>query len=165
MAFDWTTFTLPIFIDRPQETVLDFWLSSGALEKWFLTKAAFFDASNNPLKPKDAAWAGCRYRWEWVEGSVEEGDVVVVEKPSTFQVSWFGSAGKITVTTEFREGRTLLTLRQSCDLGDEEKNRECYSECSMGWNFYLTNLKSIAEGGIDLREKIVTTKNSGLINV
>jgi hypothetical protein len=31
--------------------------------------------------------------------------------------------------------------------------------CQLGWTFYLTNMKSIAEGGIDLRNRDIDFKN------
>jgi hypothetical protein len=31
--------------------------------------------------------------------------------------------------------------------------------CGEGWTFYLTNLKSILEGGVDLRNKEMKLKN------
>ena len=34
-----------------------------------------------------------------------------------------------------------------------------YVDCSYGWTFFLANLKSVLEGGIDLRNRNVDIKN------
>ena len=36
---------------------------------------------------------------------------------------------------------------------NEEEKRYYYIECSLVWTFYLANLKSVFEGGNDLRNK------------
>ncbi len=43
--------------------------------------------------------------------------------------------------------------------GYEAEQRYFFIECGKGWTFYMTNLKSILEGGIDLRNKIESVKN------
>jgi hypothetical protein len=36
---------------------------------------------------------------------------------------------------------------------EEDPKKNLYVGCGEGWLFYMTNLKSILEGGIDLRNK------------
>jgi len=36
---------------------------------------------------------------------------------------------------------------------DEKSMQSFYVGCKTGWTFYLANMKSILEGGIDLRNK------------
>jgi hypothetical protein len=38
-------------------------------------------------------------------------------------------------------------------MDNESGQRYFFIECGKGWTFYMTNLKSILEGGIDLRNK------------
>jgi hypothetical protein len=33
-------------------------------------------------------------------------------------------------------------------------------QCQLGWTFYLANLKSVIEGGVDLRNKNVDLKSN-----
>ncbi|MGB7068667.1 MAG: hypothetical protein WBD22_04175 [Pyrinomonadaceae bacterium] len=50
-------------------------------------------------------------------------------------------------------GETVCELRQLMTQETEEEKVYCFIECGLGWTFYLTNLKSFLEGGIDLRNK------------
>jgi hypothetical protein len=54
-----------------------------------------------------------------------------------------------------------VVLRQyDIPTGDEEKVN-IHLNCSCGWTFYLTNLKTYLEFGIDLRENENDLINSG----
>jgi len=44
-------------------------------------------------------------------------------------------------------------------LPDDEAGVKHFVEDSRGWIFYLTNLKSVLEGGLDLRNRKVELKN------
>ena len=55
------------------------------------------------------------------------------------------------------KGETVVELTQS--RIPEDENRGIYVDCSYGWTFYLANLKSVLEGGIDLRNKNVDIQN------
>ena len=51
------------------------------------------------------------------------------------------------------EGETIVELTQfNIELDDRSKSI-FHVGCMQGWTFYLANLKSIMEGGIDLRNK------------
>ena len=52
---------------------------------------------------------------------------------------------------------TVVELTQSRIPDDSDHG--IYVDCSYGWAFYLGNLKSVLEGGIDLRNKNVDIKN------
>jgi hypothetical protein len=74
----------------------------------------------------------------------------------------FGDAGVVTVDMKEVGNATELVLTQD-RIPIDEKGRESYHiGCSTGWTFYLANLKSLMEGGIDLRNKNVDYK--GVIN-
>jgi len=64
----------------------------------------------------------------------------------------------ISIFTE--HGETIVELFESNLPTDEETRRRHYVNDSKGWIFFLTNLKSILEGGLDLRNK-----NSDITNV
>jgi hypothetical protein len=58
------------------------------------------------------------------------------------------------------QGQHIIQLTQENIPTDEESKINFYLGCQTGWTFYLTNLKSIFEGGKDLRNK-----NEGLTNM
>jgi len=53
----------------------------------------------------------------------------------------------------------VVELWQENIPGDEDSKVNLHMGCTKGWTFYLTNLKSILEGGIDLRNKNISLKN------
>ena len=54
---------------------------------------------------------------------------------------------------------TICELEQTTPMEDETEQRHFFIECGKGWTFYMTNLKSILQGGIDLRNKIERVGN------
>ena len=49
--------------------------------------------------------------------------------------------------------QTLVELTQVEIPLDKESKRNIRLGCAFGWTFYLLNLKSVIEGGLDLRNK------------
>jgi len=72
--------------------------------------------------------------------------------------TFLGCQVSVEIKEEDREN--IVELVQSEIALDEDSRMSNYVGCSRGWTFYLTNLKSVLEGGIDLRNK-----NGNLINV
>ncbi len=66
----------------------------------------------------------------------------------------------VTIKVKVEDGENILELIQSDIETDEQSKISSYVGCTRGWTFYMANLKSILEGGIDLRNK-----NSNLQNV
>ncbi len=48
---------------------------------------------------------------------------------------------------------SMVELSQRNIPTDEKSNQSIRLDCSSGWAFYLVNLKSVYEGGLDLRNK------------
>lgn len=48
---------------------------------------------------------------------------------------------------------SIVELCQSDIPPNDDPKQNLHVQCSIGWTFYLANLKSIFEGGIDLRNK------------
>ena len=61
--------------------------------------------------------------------------------------SWFL---RLSHSRPYRHGRA--------DREHETEQQHFYIECGKGWTFYMTNLKSILEGGLDLRNKNINLK-------
>jgi hypothetical protein len=65
----------------------------------------------------------------------------------------FGKAGRCTVRICQEQGETLVELKQDQIPDDDLGRMTWHVGCKTGWTFYLANLKSLYEGGIDLRNK------------
>ena len=81
-----------------------------------------------------------------------------------FAVSINFSGGCIvTVTLKEMQKETICQLTQEMPMPEEKEQRYYFIECGEGWTFYLANLKSVLEGGLDLRnrnEKLYKVINS-----
>lgn len=155
MSYDWSTFSQKQKLKAPVQDVYDLWASRNGLEKWFLRMAEFSRDGEILANDKPVA-AGDTYRWRWYgypDDVTETGEIL--EANGKDKLSFvFGNAGKVTVgLTDVGSGITEMQLTQS-DIPTDEHGKENYHVgCSTGWTFYRCNLKSILEGGIDIRNK------------
>lgn len=151
--FDWTSFTLRIAINAKPEALYMAWASKAGIEKWFLSEADYTNAEGQKLSNEQAAAMGDTYFWRWfLYAETESGKVTAANGKDTFA---FTFAGECIVTIKLSEenGYTVVTLNQSNIPTDDSSKRNIRLGCHNGWSFYLVNLKSVYEGGLDLRNK------------
>ena len=162
--YDWSLFTQKIFINAPVQRVYDLWTVRRELENWFLRKAEFIMTDGETRDVDAHAKAGDIYEWMWhgySDETAEHGSVVEANGKDMFRFV-FGKAGVVMVELIAHDNDTEVILTQS-EIPDDEQGKVSYHlGCSTGWTFYLANLKSILEGGIDLRNKSMECK--GVIN-
>lgn len=156
--FDWTSFSLKILVRTKPETVYNAWTRSGEIEKWFVKKCNYLDKERKSVAPNLNAEAGNLYEWSWyLYDVVERGRILVANGKDHLQ---FTFAGDCIVDVKFteREGEVPVELHQKDIPTDELSKKEIRLDCERGWSFYLVNLKSVCEGGLDLRNKNITVK-------
>jgi uncharacterized protein YndB with AHSA1/START domain len=156
--FDWSTFSKKIAIKADIDDVYQAFSTQVGLESWFL-REAIFNRFGEQLTPEEDALEGDEYHWKWHGWSddvFENGRVLYVETNKCFAFS-FDQNGQtemvVFITFEEIKGHVLVNLTQSEIPTDEESKILYHVGCLGGWTFYLTNLKSILEGGLDLRNK------------
>jgi Activator of Hsp90 ATPase homolog 1-like protein len=159
-GYDWTRFVQRVDVNCDQETAYHAWATSEGLEKWFLRKAIFTNAGMT-TNPSDYVHKGDLYEWYWhgySDESAERG--VILEANGKDFISFvFGNAGNVTVTIKKEQNILIVELLQDKIPEDDHGQVNFHLGCSKGWVFYLANLKSVLEGGIDLRNKNLTLKN------
>ena len=153
--FDWTRFSVRININAPIEQLYRAWTSQQGIEHWFLRMSEYRTADGRLRKPSEEVEKGDTYKWRWhgyPDSVTEEGTVLELNGKDMFRFS-FGKAGNCTVKIYTEQGQTITELIQD-QIPDDEKGREYYHVgCKTGWTFHLANMKSIFEGGKDLRNK------------
>ena len=88
---------------------------------------------------------------------VERGTITAANGSNHFAFTFsLGCQVSISLYTEHEE--TIVELVES-GLPDDEAGVKYYVADSKGWIFYLTNLKSVLEGGLDLRNRKVELTN------
>jgi hypothetical protein len=65
----------------------------------------------------------------------------------------FSGGSIVTVDIQSKYGLTVVELTQENIPEESDPSKNLFVQCQIGWTFYLANLKSVIEGGNDLRNK------------
>ncbi|WP_306352138.1 SRPBCC family protein [Flavobacterium sp. '19STA2R22 D10 B1'] len=156
--FNWTSFTVRIAINAPISKLYDAWTKATEIEKWFLSNANFLD-SNNQLQPKEKSIEkGFHYEWSWYLYSELERGTITGTNPSDFIQFTFAGDCIVEVKLTDHKDYVLVELTQRNIPTDDNSKKNIRLGCHDGWSFYLVNLKSVYEGGLDLRNKNINLK-------
>lgn len=160
--YNWASFTVRIPVNASIEKLYWCWATREGMEYWFLrlsefkTTAGTVRTGNEPVQINDVY----TWRWHgWSDETTEYGSILDCNGKDFLKFS-FGKAGNCSVTIKTEEGENIVELMQDNIPTDEQGKHYWHLGCKTGWTFYLANLKSLLEGGIDLRNR-----NEGLKNV
>ncbi|MEO7961226.1 MAG: SRPBCC domain-containing protein [Ginsengibacter sp.] len=162
--YDWSRFTISINVKAPTENLYNAWATRFGMELWFLRLCEYQKQNGEIISSNNLAVTGDKYKWlwhGWPDDVNELGEILDCNGVDLFKFS-FGKAGSCTVRLKQEEGDTIVELTQQQIPVDEAGRQKFHLGCKTGWTFYLANLKSIYEGGIDLRNKNV--KLQGMLN-
>jgi uncharacterized protein YndB with AHSA1/START domain len=152
---NWNQFTKRITINAPALKIYQSWTTQNGLESWFLRKALFTRHHKDIIGRDIPVEEGDTYEWTWFgyPETMEERHTVLAANGKDYLQFRFsgGCIVSVHIKTEYQE--TICELVQDNSTADENKRQMFYIECGNGWIFYMANLKSILEGGIDLRNK------------
>lgn len=154
-TYDWSQFVKRIPVKATVEQVYRAWASQQGLESWFLRKAEFSTSAAQKSPADGLVQKGDRYEWlwhGWSDDVLERGDVLEANGKDSFRFT-FGKAGIVNIRIQTEQNETVVELMQENIPTDEESKTLFHIGCGEGWTFYLANLKSILEGGLDLRNK------------
>ncbi len=160
--FDWTTFTRKIAVRAKLADIYSAWTKSSEIERWFLSQAVFKDATGNPINAHTQLEKGSTYEWRWyLYDETEYGRITEANGKDFIQ---FTFAGECLVDIKFstQGDHVVVELTQKNIPTDDDSKQGIRLGCSTGWSFFLVNLKSVYEGGLDLRNK--DTELKGLVN-
>jgi len=153
--FNWKTFTVRIPVNAPVQELYNCWATRQGIERWFLKIGEFKKADGTLRADQELIETGDTYRWSWhgwPDDLIEEGRVLDCNGRDRFKFS-FGNAGNCTVNIREEQGTSVVELIQDEIPDDETGMHRFHVGCKTGWTFYFANLKSLMEGGIDLRNK------------
>lgn len=153
--YNWREFVKRITIRAEPAVIYNAWTTQEGLESWFLRSAEFRSADGQLRKRNDAVQQGDRYKWLWFgydDSFAEEHGILSVNGKDRFEFIFSGGC-LVTVAVKQEAGEIVCELKQTMPMDDESEQRHFFIECGKGWTFYMTNLKSILEGGTDLRNK------------
>lgn len=150
--YDWTSFTKRVTINASTKDILESWNTRHGLESWFLSRAEYRDGAGRVRDRHESIGVGDSYIWEWLAATDRvEGKVLYSDGEKALRFTFLGCTVDVSFSVE--AGENVVEVRQSNIPLDEDSKVVLHLECTEGWTFYLTNLKSVLEGGIDLRNR------------
>jgi len=154
-AHDWTRFTITADFDIDLRSIYKAWTTPAGLESWFLRKADFYTITGRLREKEESILKEDTYEWLWHgfnDDTLQKGRVLEVNEIDFFKFT-FTDDTIVSVSLRSANGLTILELTQENIKEDPDPANNLFVQCQIGWTFYLANLKSIIEGGIDLRNK------------
>ncbi len=160
--FDWTTFTRKIAIKAKLSDIYNAWAIPSEIEKWFLSKAVFYDSKDQKIPQDQQIEKGSRYDWNWYLYDVtESGKIMEANGNDLIQFTFAGEC-LVDIKLSTMSDYTVVELTQKYIPTDDLSKVNIRLGCDSGWSFFLVNLKSVYEGGLDLRNKDISAK--GMVN-
>ena len=151
--YNWTTFTKRITIKASMSELYDAWTKAAEIETWFLSDCTNFDKKGMELDRDTNFSAGDTYAWSWYCYDItEKNKISIANGKDHIQ---FNFAGECPVDIKLSQDREYVTVEliQSNIPTDDESKQNIRLGCDSGWSFFMVNLKSVYEGGLDLRNK------------
>jgi uncharacterized protein YndB with AHSA1/START domain len=151
---DLKKFTKRIAVRAEMATLYHSWSTQEGLEKWFLRKAEFSTPSGVTRPSEKSAQTGDYYYWlwhGWSDDTFERKKVIRSNGKDFFQFLFSGDS-IVTVKLIKEKNFNIVELTQEIPA-DADADLGLRIGCDTGWTFYMTNLKSVLEGGLDLRNK------------
>ena len=156
MNHDWSHFTKRINVNAASKKLYSLWTTRENLEHWFLREASFSDSGGRLREPGEQIAEGDDYLWRWhgyPDTTFEKGKVLRADG-SSFHFTFGGPVDSpiiVEVSFPVEDGVSIVNIHQRNIPTDEASIVKYHLGCMEGWTFYLVNLKSLVEGGIDLR--------------
>jgi uncharacterized protein YndB with AHSA1/START domain len=158
----WTSFKVTGDYNTDIRSLYEAWATPAGLEKWFLREADFYTVPRRLREPEEFILKEDTYEWFWHgfgDEAAEKGQIL--EANGTDLVKFTFSSGSIvTVSIYSRNGVSIIELVHSNIPIENDPAKSLFVQCQVGWTFYLANLKSILEGGIDLRNKSLVVSSN-----
>ena len=154
-AFDWSRFTVRINVKASTEKLYWCWATKEGIEFWFLRRSDYKKPDGSLYSSNEFVKKGDKYSWWWhgyPDEVVEHGEILDANGKNSFKFK-FGEAGNCSVSIYEEQGEHIVELLQDAIPTDDKAKQNWHIGCKTGWTFYMANLKSMLEGGIDLRNK------------
>lgn len=172
MTDNWTEFKLRVNINASVEKAYAAMATPAGLESWFLRKADITAAGSGGAaggvggagalrQPGDNIQKGDEYEFRWhgyPDSMAHKGKILAVDGKSQFSFT-FSQELPVSISVYKECDETIVELVEMFDPADHEASRKHYLGNMKGWIFYLINLKSVLEGGLDMRNRKVELTN------
>lgn len=152
----WTNFkVVGDFNTTDIRSLYEAWTTAAGLENWFLRKADFYTVPGRLREPVEFILTEDTYEWYWHgfgDDTVEKGQILEANGTDFLKFTFAGNS-VVSVNMYSRNGLSIIEIAQENIPEENDPSKSLYVQCQVGWTFYLANLKSVIEGGVDLRNK------------
>jgi len=151
----WSSFKVTGDYNTDVRSLYEAWATPAGLEKWFLRKADFYAIAGRLREPEEFILKEDTYEWYWYgwdDSTCEKGEILEANGADMIKFT-FANDNMVTVQISSRNGVSIVELTQENIALEEDPSKNLFVQCQVGWTFYFANLKSVLEGGIDLRNK------------
>jgi uncharacterized protein YndB with AHSA1/START domain len=151
----WTSFKVTGDYNTDIRSLYEAWATATGIEKWFLSKANYYTVPLRLREPDEFILKEDTYEWYWFgydDNNVEEGQILEANG-TDFVKFTFSGGSTVSISIYSRNGVSIVELLQENIPIENDPSKSLFVQCQVGWTFYLANLKSVLEGGKDLRNK------------
>jgi uncharacterized protein YndB with AHSA1/START domain len=152
---NWNEFTVRGSFKASVEEVYKRWATQEGIESWFLRSSVFKTPAGQERARTGFAQADDTFAWLWHgydDDVVEHRKVLAANGKDFFEFTFTGDC-VVSVSIYPKGEITIVELKQDLIPDDDNSETNLFVHCQIGWTFYLANLKSVLEGGVDLRNK------------
>jgi len=160
MSNNWGEFKLRVNTTAPVEKAFNAVATPGGLESWFLRRADI-QSGGNPRKAEERIQTGDEYHFQWhghPDTVRHKGKFLSTDGKSVISFT-FSQDLPVTISIYRECDETIVELTESFDPTDEGVAKKHYLGNMKGWIFFMINLKSVLEGGLDLRNRKLELQN------
>jgi uncharacterized protein YndB with AHSA1/START domain len=151
----WTSFKVTGDYNTDIRNLYEAWATPEGLEKWFLRKANFYTIPMRTREPGEFIMKEDNYEWYWHgygDDTFETGQILEANGTDSLRFTFSGGS-IVSVDISSRNGVSIVELTQENIPLEDDPSKNLFVQCQVGWTFYMANLKSVIEGGVDLRNK------------
>jgi uncharacterized protein YndB with AHSA1/START domain len=157
-SFIWNTFTKKIAVKASLKDIYNAWTKPEDIETWFLSKTNYFDENNTALNRNLNCQKNHTYQWSWFLYDIVENGRITEANGKDFLQFTFAGECLVDIRLSEQKDHVVVELTQKNIPEDDQSKRSIRLGCDSGWSFFLVNLKSVYEGGLDLRCKDIDFK-------
>lgn len=151
----WTSFKVTGDYETSIPVLYAAWSTSQDIEKWFLRTANFYSNDGRKRRRDEPVSAGDTYRWfwhGWGDDVFEDGKILEANGTDLIKFTFTGGC-IVSINLKKINEVSVVTLVQENIPEETDPSKNLFVHCQTGWTFYMANLKSVTEGGVDLRNK------------
>jgi uncharacterized protein YndB with AHSA1/START domain len=160
-AYDWSAFTVHFYYRATRDEVFRAWATAAGLSGFFIGSARHAAPGGGVRAQDEVVAAGDTYAWAFLHGLSLTGTFLACV-PGERVAFTFGDAMQVDVTLRSVGDQVEVRLHQTGCGQDESARAWQHLNCRSCWVYFLTNLKSVLEHGVDLRDHDATDLNDAV---